>query len=134
MEQGPVVHIRRQKVRSSIWRQSVGEVILWLVPLVLALMGHLYAWPKVYLSGMGPGFCISNMNEETVRAQEAWRFLNSNWFLFIAYGAALMTTCLVLKAKHVWWPVRLAIFAGMAVPGFWYFSRASYLGGKLLAL
>jgi len=120
--------------RISIGRQPVGEVVLWLVPLALALMGHLYAWPKAYLSETGPGWRILIMNEETVRAQEAWRFLNSNWLLFVAYGAALMTTCLVLKVKRVWWPVRFAIFAVMAVPGLWYYSLASYLGGKFLGL
>ena len=97
-------------------------------------MGHLCAWPKAGLSNAGPGWRIVNMNEETVRAQEAWRLLNAHWWLFIVYGVALMGVCVLLKAKAVWWPIRLAVFAALAIPGCWYFLLSSYLAGKLLGV
>ena len=134
MEHGPLVRIRRRDARTSIWLQPVGELIVWLLPVPLALAGHLYAWPKAELSGRGPGWHIMLMNDETVRAQQAWRFLNSNWWLFIAYGVLLAATCVLLKVKAVWWPVRLGIFAVLAIPGFWYLGLSSYLGGKFLGL
>ncbi len=93
-------------------------------------MGHFYAWPKATMSDTGPAWRI----EKTVRAQQTWRFLNSNWPLFIAYGVVLMTTCVLLKVKAVRWPIRLGIFAALAIPGLWYLSHATYLGGKLLGL
>ena len=86
------------------------------------------------MSGTGPGFHIALMNVETVRAQEAWRFLNAHWWLFIVYGVALMSACVLLKAKAVWWPIRLGVFAALAIPGLWYFLLSSYLGGKLLGV
>ena len=130
MEHCPLVRIRRRDARTSIWRQPAGEFIVWLLPVALALMGHFYAWPKAAISDTGPAW----RTEKTVRAQEAWRFLSSSWWLFITYGVVLATTCVLLKVKAVWWPVRLGIFAVLAIPGFWYFGLATYLGGKLRGL
>jgi hypothetical protein len=124
---------RRVSTKVSIGRLPVGEFLLWLLPLLLALAGHLYAWPKADLSDTGPGWRIQIMNERTLRAQRAWHVLNSNWALFVVYGAVLVTTFVLLRVKAAPWPVRLGIFAALAIPGFWYFALSSYLGGKLLS-
>jgi len=118
--------------RASIWLGYAGEAVLWLLPVALALVGHLFAWPKAGLSGAGPGLYIVNMNEQTVRAQETWHSLNSYWWLFLAYAAVLVGTCILLKVRAVWWPARLAILAALAVPGLWYANLSSYLGGKII--
>jgi hypothetical protein len=129
---------RRARTGASGSSHPVAEFFLWLLPLVLALMGHVYAWPKAFLLGSGPGFDIMNMNmnmnRKTIRAQQAWHFLNTNWPLFVAYGAVLLVTCALLRRRGVQWPARLLVLVALAVPGLWYWSLSSYLGGKLLGM
>jgi hypothetical protein len=117
--------------RKSGWHRHVIESTLWLLPLALALLGHFTAWPKAGLSDAGPGFHIM-MNERTVRAQDAWHFLNSHWWLLIVYGVLLVGVCLLEKAQSLWWPLRLATLAVLAIPGLWYFRLTVYLGNKVL--
>lgn len=116
------------------WSHRAGEFVLWLLPLAFALLGHLCAWPKAELSDTGPGWRILLMNERTLRAQEAWHVLNSNWWLFIAYGVVLAAAWMLLIAKGIWWPIRLGVFALLALPGLWYGNLSIYLAGKLLTV
>ena len=116
------------------WQVPVGEALLWLAPLFLALMGHLYAFPKAGLAGVGPGFHIALMNERTVRAQAMWHVLAESWWLFVLYGVLLLGTHVALRIRKVPLWIRGPVLVVMAVPGVWYSGEAGYLGGKLLSL
>jgi hypothetical protein len=125
---------RRARAGGSGWSYLGAELVLWLLPLALALSGHLFGWTKADLPVGGPGLHIGNLNDGTLRAQQAWHFLNTNWPLFVAYGVVLLVTFGLLKRRGVRWPVRLAVFAVLAIPGLWYCSLSSYLGAKLLGM
>jgi len=110
----------------------LSEALLWHAPLLLALVGHIYAYPKADLGSTGPGFHIALMNDETIRAQLIWHRLAEHYWLFILYGAILVGSFITLRIVHIHGLFRFIIFVPLAVPGLWYFKIMAYLGGKLL--
>jgi hypothetical protein len=116
----------------KFWAIPIGEPLVWLLPAAVAGLSHLFAWPKAGLSGSGPGMHIALMNERTIFAQKAWRFVDSLPYPFVAYAVLLFAVFVVLRVKHVGGLYRAAAFILLAVPGLWYFRQAVYLGGKFI--
>jgi len=115
--------------KRHVWQQSVGWAVIWPVPLALALMGHFFAYPKVLFQGN-----ILLMNARTQRALEIWWFVSEHhlWF-FVIYASLLVAAFLVLRLRHsaIW--IIAIVFVTLALPGFWYFTKMSYLAGKLIS-
>lgn len=120
--------------RKCFWQVPVGEPLAWLLPALLAGIGHLYAFPKADLIGAGPGVHIVNMDEETIAAQRAWQFVDSLPTPFVLYGLVLLCVCLLCRVWQVRVPYRILLLVALALPGLWYFKVESYLGGKFITL
>ena len=120
--------------RRPFWKWHIGEGLLWLLPALLAVLGHLEALPKATLSDSGPGFHILLMNERTAQAQELWEFLSNAWWLFVLYACLMLGVYIVLRVKRVSMWVRIPAMGLMAVPGVWYSLEMSYLAGKVIGL
>ena len=119
---------------TRFWRVPIGETIVWPTPVLLSLMGHIYAFPKAGLGGTGPGWHIALLNDRTILSQHVWHVLSRHCWLFIANALVLIGIFVLLRIRHVPFWVRVLIFLVMAMPGFWYSWEMAYLGGKLLFL
>ncbi|MCX5649203.1 MAG: hypothetical protein NTX40_08930 [Planctomycetota bacterium] len=111
---------------------ALSEALLWLAPLLLALVGHICAYPKADLGATGPGFHIALMNDQTIRAQRIWHTFSENYWLFILYGVLLVGSFITLRILHIHGAFRFIIFVPLAIPGLWYLKIMAYLAGKLL--
>jgi len=116
--------------KKHFWQQPIGSAGLWPAPLVLALMGHLAAWPKFMLQG---NFLL--MNAQTERVLRLWWFVSEHTlWLFVGYASVLVAVFLILRVlRSAGWIIAI-VFVLLALPGFWYFMEMSYLWGKLITL
>jgi len=116
----------------SQWHTRIGEPICWVLPSLLAGIGHMYAAPKAGMTGVGPGIHIALMNDRTLATQRLWHLVNSLPCPFILYGCGLTLVLLLLRSMRVRTLWRTVAGISLAVPGFWYFLEASFLGGKII--
>ena len=123
-----------EEEHKSIWRQPAGMFLLWPVPALLAALGHLYAWPKAYMRGTGPGLDIALMNERTARAQRLWHMVDAWPAVLVLYGVLLVGAALLMRKWHQRLWVSAVTWIVLAIPGLWYFLKIAYLGGKVLIL
>ena len=115
------------------WLQiPIGEFLIWLIPLILALIAHTWASGKAYLNSTGPGFFIAFMDNRTIYLQRLWHIVEQNYWLFTLYGLLLIVLFATLQIKQAKIWIKATTFCLFAIPGVWYFENMSYLGGKLL--
>jgi hypothetical protein len=126
--------MKMNESRKQFWQKPIGEALIWPLPAIAAWGAHLYAFPKAHMSDAGPGFYIALMNQKTIKAQHAWHFVDSLFHPFLLYGLFLFAIYLLFRGRRICLSYRIIGFVILALPGFWYFSIASCLGGKIMAL
>ena len=104
---------------------SIGEPLIWLLPVALAVWGHIAASIKV-----GMPFIIENARTDF--AESMWHLMSENTWVFIVYGVFLMGVSLLVRRLHFPRVDRFAILCAVAIPPLWYFGESAYLLGKFI--
>jgi hypothetical protein len=106
------------------------EFAIWLSPVCLALLGHLYGWMKADV----PPERFLFLDDRTLFAQRVWHFLASEPWIFVVHALILTGAFVLLRVRQTAWWSRLGFLVLLGSPGLWYFYLSTCLGGKFMAL